>query len=67
MDNPLKDALSPVDIQSVREAQRHLQSLYDELDKVESCGVECNSIRELITQRIAEANAIVEHYGKGKF
>jgi len=56
----LSDAL----IGELRTNQRTLHDLIAELDKAESCGVDCQEFRRVHQQEHERITALIQHYSK---
>lgn len=55
--------LSQADYNAVMVAERQLQDLLAEFPKFEQCGIQCEELRQLINQRLSQAQALMRLFG----
>lgn len=64
MSTPIKPIrLSQAEYNAVMVAERQLQDLLTQFPKLESCGIQCEELRQLINQRLAQAQALMRNFG----
>lgn len=57
--------LSADQVKALRQDQRALNELIEELDKAESCGIDCSQHREVHAEASDRINKLLKVYGPG--
>lgn len=54
--------LTPEQINTLTEAEHTLSAVLTDLDKAEKCGTDCQEMRSIVQQAIAQSLAVKEHF-----
>lgn len=58
-----KIMLTPERVAELRTAQRNLHDILPEIDRAESCGIECDSYRTMVEQAHEKVTQLLSTYG----
>ena len=60
--SPPKLSLAPSAYQDLLKAERGLTAQLDNFDKLETCGVDCMALRQLVQEKLAQIQAIKANF-----